>query len=70
MTNQVALSVNDVHVRYGDAEVLRGVNIKVNVGEAVTLIGANGAGKTTLLKNYFRIAPTGSGNDHVRERAH
>jgi branched-chain amino acid transport system ATP-binding protein len=50
MTSQVALSVNDIHVRYGEAEVLRGVNVKVSVGEAVTLIGANGAGKTTLLK--------------------
>jgi len=50
MANQVALSVNDLHVRYGDAEVLRGVDVKVNVGEAVTLIGANGAGKTTFLR--------------------
>jgi branched-chain amino acid transport system ATP-binding protein len=50
MVNQVALSVNNVHVRYGDAEVLRGVNVTVNFGETITVIGANGAGKTTLLK--------------------
>ena len=50
MTSNVVLSVNDVHVRYGEAEVLRGVDVKVNVGDAVTLIGANGAGKTTLLR--------------------
>jgi len=50
MASQVALSVNNVHVRYGDAEVLRGVNVKVNFGETITVIGANGAGKTTLLK--------------------
>ena len=50
MSSQVALSVNNVHVRYGDAEVLRGVNIQVNFGETITVIGANGAGKTTLLK--------------------
>src|SRR5512136_2771223 len=50
MASQVALSVDNVHVRYGDAEVLRGVNVKVNFGETITVIGANGAGKTTLLK--------------------
>lgn len=50
MPNQAALSVHDVHVRYGDAEVLRGVNVEVNFGETITVIGANGAGKTTLLK--------------------
>jgi branched-chain amino acid transport system ATP-binding protein len=50
MPNQAALSVHDVHVRYGDAEVLRGVNIEVTFGETITVIGANGAGKTTLLK--------------------
>ncbi len=50
MVSQVALSVNNVHVRYGDAEVLRGVNVTVDFGETITVIGANGAGKTTLLK--------------------
>lgn len=50
MADQVALSVKDVHVKYGDAEVLKGVQIQVNFGETITVIGANGAGKTTLLK--------------------
>lgn len=50
MVDHVALSVNDVHVKYGDAEVLKGVQIQVNFGETITVIGANGAGKTTLLK--------------------
>ena len=50
MASEAALSVNKVHVRYGDAEVLRGVDIQVNFGETITVIGANGAGKTTLLK--------------------
>ncbi len=43
------LSVRGVHSHYGRIEALRGVDIEVNDGEIVTLIGANGAGKTTLL---------------------
>jgi len=50
MVSDAALSVDDVHVRYGDAEVLRGVKVQVNFRETITVIGANGAGKTTLLK--------------------
>jgi branched-chain amino acid transport system ATP-binding protein len=50
MDSSSALSVNNVYVRYGDAEVLRGITIEVNLGETITIIGANGAGKTTLLK--------------------
>ncbi len=43
------LSISDVHTFYGNIEAVRGVDIEVNVGEIVTLIGANGAGKSTLL---------------------
>ncbi len=43
------LSISGVHTFYGRIEALRGVDIEVNEGEIVTLIGANGAGKSTLL---------------------
>ena len=43
------LEVSGIHSFYGNIEALRGVDINVQQGEVVTLIGANGAGKTTLL---------------------
>ena len=43
------LSVSGVHTFYGNIEALRGVDVEVNEGEIVTLIGSNGAGKSTLL---------------------
>ena len=43
------LSISKVETFYGNIQALRGVNIKVNSGEIVTLIGSNGAGKSTLI---------------------
>ncbi|MEM7332043.1 MAG: ABC transporter ATP-binding protein [Chloroflexota bacterium] len=44
------LEVNDVHAYYGNIHALKGINLTVNEGEVVTLIGGNGAGKTTTLR--------------------
>jgi branched-chain amino acid transport system ATP-binding protein len=43
------LQVTDLHVKYGNIEVLHGINLRVGQGEIVTIVGANGAGKSTTL---------------------
>jgi branched-chain amino acid transport system ATP-binding protein len=44
------LEIEDLDVHYGGIHALKGVSLKVEAGEVVTLIGANGAGKTTTLR--------------------
>jgi len=44
------LEITDLTVKYGRAEALKGINMQVDQGEVVALIGANGAGKTTLMR--------------------
>jgi branched-chain amino acid transport system ATP-binding protein len=44
------LEIDDVHVYYGAIHALKGVSLRVQEGEIVTLIGANGAGKSTTLR--------------------
>jgi branched-chain amino acid transport system ATP-binding protein len=46
----VLLSVDDLHVYYGNIAAVKGLNLSVRQGEIVTLIGSNGAGKSTTLR--------------------
>ncbi len=43
------LNIENLHVKYGNIKALHGLDIEVNKGEMVTLLGANGAGKSTTL---------------------
>ena len=56
------LTVQDLHVSYGPVQALRGVNLKVDEGSIVSIIGANGAGKTTLLNTLSGIVKPKSGS--------
>lgn len=55
------LEIEDLHVRYGKIEAIKGISIDVDDGEIVTLIGANGAGKTTTLKTVSGLVRAASG---------
>jgi branched-chain amino acid transport system ATP-binding protein len=45
------LEVNNIHTYYGNIHALKGISLKVEEGEIVSLIGGNGAGKTTTLRS-------------------
>ena len=63
------LNVEGLRSRYGRIEVLHGIDLEVNSGEIVTVVGANGAGKTTLLKCLSGIQPVSAGSIVFRGEA-
>ena len=56
------LELRNVSSNYGAIEALKSVNLRIEAGEIVTLIGANGAGKSTTLRNITGLVPTVSGD--------
>jgi urea transport system ATP-binding protein len=58
------LDVSQLRVAYGQSEVLHGIDIKINDGAIVALMGRNGMGKSTLMKSLIGMIPSSSG--HVR----
>ena len=61
LDTQTLLNVQALRGGYGCTEVLRGVDLRVNAGEIVALLGSNGAGKSTLINTVCGIVPTWSG---------
>ena len=51
------LEVNDLHAYYGQSHILQGVNLKVDKGEIVSLLGRNGVGRSTTCKTIMGLVP-------------
>src|SRR5260370_10933442 len=58
---QVLLEVEAINTFRGSAHILRGVSLKVNDGEVVSLVGRNGAGRTTIIESITGLLPVRSG---------
>jgi branched-chain amino acid transport system ATP-binding protein len=55
MTAEPLLSVTGIETYYGPIQAIRGVNLEVEAGQIVTVLGANGAGKTTVLRTISGV---------------
>ena len=61
------LKVENLVVRYGMIEAIKGISFEVHDGEIVTLIGANGAGKTTTMHAISGLLKPVSGNIYLND---
>ena len=61
MTKEL-LKISDLHAWYGESHILHGVNLTVNQGEVVTLLGRNGAGRTTTMRAIVGLTGSRKGS--------
>ncbi len=62
------ISVDDIHVYYGDSYVLQGLSLAVKDDEIVCLLGRNGAGKTTTMRGIMGYTPPRKGRILLKNR--
>ncbi len=62
------IEVADLHAYYAESHVLQGVNLRIEAGEAVGLLGRNGMGKTTLIRATLRLMRATTGRVTIRGR--
>ena len=62
-----ALEINNLNAWYGESHVLHGINLSVNKGEVVCLLGRNGAGRTTTLRAILGLVTNRTGSIKVNE---
>ena len=62
MGGEPLLTVRDLCAGYGETEVLRGIDLSVNAGEIVAVLGSNGVGKSTLNRTISGVIPARAGS--------
>lgn len=62
------LDVNNIHKKFGETEVLRGVSFTLEKGQVLSLIGSSGSGKTTLLRCLNSLESTDEGGVSIDGR--
>jgi len=60
-----ALDIRDLHTWYGESHILHGLNLQVQPGEVVTLLGRNGSGRTTTLRAIMGLVGKRQGSIRV-----
>jgi len=65
-TQEPALSIRNLHVAYGEREILHGITFDVPAGETVVILGGSGSGKSTLLRTLVGLEAPTSGEIIVR----
>jgi len=66
MASNEMLRIENLHAWYGESHVLHGVNLGVNEGEVVSLLGRNGAGRTTTMRAIMGLTGARKGSIRIR----
>lgn len=62
------ISVKNLHKKFGDDEILKGIDLDINQGEVISIIGASGGGKSTFLRCLIDLETIDSGEINVPEK--
>ncbi len=63
------VAARGIHTHYGPSHILHGIDITVEPGETIALMGRNGMGKTTLLRSLLGLAPPSAGEVRIGGKA-
>ena len=61
------VTIQDLHKKFGDMEVLKGINLSVTKGEVVVILGPSGSGKSTILRCINRLEEPTSGHIYIED---
>jgi phospholipid/cholesterol/gamma-HCH transport system ATP-binding protein len=65
-SSEAMVSLRDLHVAYGDREILHGISFDVKRGETMVILGGSGSGKSTLLRTLVGLERASSGEVWIR----